>query len=824
MAAPAGPPVSPNRTLPKVAPPKTGLEFSANPTEKEFFRARVFEEPLVPVGGTPTADENSDLAAALVGYAKRAGPDDFTSLTGFLDKHPQSPWTAALLTGLGFEYYNTAHYSLALDAWGKAWALAKHPYDANGLAIGNRAVSELAYMDARLGRMTELEALLESVKGRNFRGSAMGRITGAREGLWIMQNRPGIAFRCGPLALHSIKLATDPKNSGTAEIMKSASTQQGFSLPQVAELSKKIGLNYQMAFREKDGAFVVPSVVHWKVGHYAALIRQVGGLYLVQDPTFRNNVWATREALEAEASGYFLIPPGTLPQGWRAVEATEGGSVWGKGTTGANDPGPITPRDLKTPANPCKGMMVPAAHLMDVNLSLSDTPLGYTPPVGPPVRFTVRYNSRDFFPFGIIGSVNFGQQWSCDYFAYIVDNPANPLADVTYYAGGGGYRTFTDFNTNTQSFDYQQYDETLLTRTGPNSYQMLWRDGSKLIFGQSDGSVGTSRNIFLTQEIDPQGNAVTLTYDTNLLLVAITDAIGQVTTLTYADGVISQVTDPFGRSATFDYTNEIVGYICEGIGCKHATTPIYGLELASITDVIGLTSQVTYEESEDILDDSGTFAVGYATDFVNTLTTPYGTTTFAQDNTLDIIEGEGPNLTRFLESTYPDGSRDRVEFNQTFGLIPDSDPQTTVPQGMGTLDGFLSSRDTYYWSRTACATSYGDYSKAKVYHWLHADDITTCSSILESSKEALEGRVYYDYMGQPGAYSVAGANNRPMHVGRVLDDGSTQLYTYGYDGLGNLTNSIDPVGRTFSYVYDTNGIDLLEIRQTRAGNNELLSR
>src|SRR5208282_557545 len=116
MAAPAGPPVSPNRTLPKVAPPKTGLEFSANPTEKEFFRARVFEEPLVPVGGTPTADENSDLAAALVGYAKRAGPDDFTSLTGFLDKHPPSPWTAALLTGLGFEYYTTAHYSLALDA------------------------------------------------------------------------------------------------------------------------------------------------------------------------------------------------------------------------------------------------------------------------------------------------------------------------------------------------------------------------------------------------------------------------------------------------------------------------------------------------------------------------------------------------------------------------------------------------------------------------------------------------------------------------------------------------------------------------------------
>ena len=61
-------------------------------------------------------------------------------------------------------------------------------------------------------------------------------------------------------------------------------------------------------------------------------------------------------------------------------------------------------------------------------------------------------------------------------------------------------------------------------------------------------------------------------------------------------------------------------------------------------------------------------------------------------------------------------------------------------------------------------------------------------------------------------------------VGRVLDDGSTQLYTSAYDGFGHLTNTVDPVGRTFSYIYSTNGIDLLEVRQTRAGNNELLER
>src|SRR5439155_8092018 len=118
-----------------------------------------------------------------------------------------------------------------------------------GKAIADRAVGELAYMYARLGRMTELEALLKSVQDRVFSGPATERITGAREGLSTMRENPGIAFRCGPLALHRIKLSIDPKNAGTAIIYGSASTQEGFSLPQVAELSQKLDLNYQMASR-----------------------------------------------------------------------------------------------------------------------------------------------------------------------------------------------------------------------------------------------------------------------------------------------------------------------------------------------------------------------------------------------------------------------------------------------------------------------------------------------------------------------------------------------------------------------------------------------
>lgn len=772
-----------DQTLLRAAPTASTIALEkADPSNEDIFQVRFSEEPLVPLGGEPSIVENRALAGALREYSRRISPDDFSALEQFLEQHPGSAWNAALLAGLGMEYYNTAYYSRALSAWTRSWALAKDATYRSGKVIADRAAGELAYMYARLGRMNELETLLKSVEGRVFMGPATEKIDGAREGLWNMKNRPEISFRCGPLALHRIKMATDPQTSATMTIFESASSQKGLSLTQVAELSRKIGLNYQMAFREKGGDFIVPSVLHWKVDHYAAIIRRDGDRYLLQDPTFRNDVWATRQALEAETSGYFAVPPGPLPKGWRKVESAEGEKVWGKGFTSNSDGRPFCPNDPKTGGAPCKGMAVSSVHLMLVNLNLSDEPVGYSPPVGPEVKFVVRYNHRDSFQPATFTYGNFGSKWTHDWLSYLGDNPQSPSADVNCYMRGGGVRTFTGFNTNTLTFAHEQYDQTLLKRVAPANYEMTFRNGSKLVFSRSDGSVGSSRRVFLTQVIDPSSNAVTLNYDGNLRITGITDAIGQTTMLTYGKTndifKITRVTDPFGRFASFDYDN---------LG-----------RLTNITDVIGLTSRFTYETNSD---------------FINALITPYGTNTF--------IRGSA-GTTRWLETIYADGSKDRVEFNQSTNLgVAFSDAAASVPQGMRTDNRFLWFRNTYYWSRTACATAYGDYTKAKVFHWLHMNDVTTCAGILESTREALEGRVWYDYDGQNSVILV-GDTRLPKHIGRVLDDGTTQLYTHGYNGFGNVTNTVDPLGRTFSYFYASNGIDLLEARMTRAGKNELL--
>ena len=89
-----------------------------------------------------------------------------------------------------------------------------------------------------------------------------------------MRARPQISFRRGPLALHRIKLKVDPRNPGAELVHAATSTQQGFSLLQVVVLSRKLGLDFQMAYRQGGAEFVVPCVVHLRLDHYAAMVQQ----------------------------------------------------------------------------------------------------------------------------------------------------------------------------------------------------------------------------------------------------------------------------------------------------------------------------------------------------------------------------------------------------------------------------------------------------------------------------------------------------------------------------------------------------------------------
>jgi RHS repeat-associated protein len=776
---PPSPAVQVNRTIPTGAvDAPSPLTFSSSPTDDELFRAAVLPEPLVPVGRKPAVEENRALARALEQYLKRTNPEDVSDLDRFLQNHPESPWRVSVLVNLGILHYRACRFSQTFPAWQEAWQLGKDAAEPRAKALVDRAMAELIKMNARVGRIAALDALFADLGERPLSGSANEIVAAARQGLYRMKNEPWVAFRCGPLALDRIMAFENPNYAIQDCTYHSRSTTNGLSLQQVHELSRKMGMKMQPARRQPGSKVLLPAIINWNVGHYAALVREENGKFLVQDPTFGPELWISRETLEQEASGYFLVKAAPLPQGWSAVDEAEAGTVFGKGDVTSHDPNKPDPNEPQQPPTCPTPMTAYGGKLMSVSLHLQDTPVAYQPPRGSAIRFTVDYNQREQNQPANFAYANFGPKWTFNWVSYVTDDPNSPGANVTVFLPGGGQSLFNGFNAASSTYSPETESRAVLTRTSASSYSLQFPDGSKHLFTRPVGAA-SPRKVFLTGMVDPHGNPVDLFYDGTNRLIAIRDAIGQVSTISYEVPSdiykVTKITDPFGRFARFDYQD---GY------------------LTNITDVIGIRSRFTYGGG----------------DFIDTLTTPYGTSRFRS--------GES-GVVRWLEMSDPEGATERIEFrNQTPG-IPFTDP-TGVPRSMNAFNDYMWSRNTYYWDKKAFQEAVGDYTRAKIYHWLHTENINVVSGILESEKEPLENRVWYNYPGQSWAGGVnAGMIGKPSKIGRILDDGSTQLYQYDYNSLGKVTKQVDPMGRTTVYTYATNLVDLLETRQT-AGVNEVL--
>jgi RHS repeat-associated protein len=408
-----------------------------------------------------------------------------------------------------------------------------------------------------------------------------------------------------------------------------------------------------------------------------------------------------------------------------------------------------------------------SVHSMLVSLSIQDTPLSYSPAYGPAADFTVTYNQKETQQPASFNYSNLGPKWTFGWLSYVSDDPNTQLPLTSVYRSGGGAEIFS-FDSVSQTFTPDRQSHATLVKTGSATYERRMPDGSKEVFGLSDGSAAYPRRIFMTQVIDAAGNALNIGYDSSFRVTAITDAMGQVTNLSYelaGDPLkITKVTDPFGRFATFEYTNG---------------------QLTKITDQIGIQSQFTYTAG---------------TDSIDSLTTPYGTTNF-------VTGQNGTN--RWIEITDPLGGKERVEYRDQAPGIPASDP--VAPNAPGVTNAGLDVANTFYWDKKAMQVAPGDYTKAKIKHWLYKTD-GSLSGILSSEKMALENRVWYTYAGQPD-YQHIGSSANPSQIARVLGDGSTQLSQFEYNATGHTTKATDPVGRVSSSVYDTNNIDLLTVYQ-----------
>ncbi|MBE7172480.1 MAG: RHS repeat protein [Williamsia sp.] len=802
--------VTVNRTLPKdilSAGDAIPASFSTDPADEEIFKIHFFEEPLVPSPVAARPGENQALLYALAGYSQRKSPDDFSALLNFLVSYPDSRWRGSLLADMGLVYRRSGYFSKAVQAWQQSWDLLKKQNEPKLKNLADRVVSELLMMHTWVGEVDKMDSLVTEIDHRMIEGPAVTRIVLIRQALHRMKTTPAYSFKCGPYALNNLFSLQDSAHLSSKELMELQSTAKGFSLAELQGMSRKIGLNYQMAFREVGAEVIANAVIHWKLGHYSTLLVKDSGYYQCEDATmgttYGQQFWLSAAALDSSASGYFLVPAGALPKGWRSVDENEGSSVFGKGDQLVDIGRAVSKKNValggsagkcnsSTLEPPVPPMAQSNVHGSAVSLHVFDRPVSYVPALGPAMVFDVDYHQKDTYQPANFSYSNLGPKWTFNYVSYIQDDPKHLSANADIYLMGGGFRTFTSFNARTQSYAPEMQSNDVLVRICATCYELRHSDGSKEIYARPDGNTSVGRKIFLTEVVDIAGNRLTLSYDRDRFrIAALRDATGQVTTLSYVgdnDDKIAKVTDPFGRYATFDYDSKG--------------------RLVKITDVIGMSSSFHYAEQEG--------------DFIDRMTTPYGTTSFIKD---DGTDGRGA----VLETHYPLGEKERVEYREGAPEIGSAD--TVAPSTGNNIfhNDYMQYRNTFFWDKKAMREAPGDYTKAKIYHWLHGayqpGEEGYAAPILESTKEPLENRLWYAYQNQSDAVRAnLGMSAQPSVIGRVLDDGTSQLTRFAYNLLGNVTSATDPSGRRTTYLYDSTNINLLEICQTTGQANELLAK
>lgn len=437
-------------------------------------------------------------------------------------------------------------------------------------------------------------------------------------------------------------------------------------------------------------------------------------------------MFLSTKAVDTQSDSYFLIPAekaANPPAGWSVISEDEAKNVWGKGVAGQRFPnvtGPDAPHScmnshLCYPECDKKGMAKASALSMNATLNIQDTPLSYSPPVGPNMDFHLNYAHLEAAQPTTFTFTNLGQNWTFNWLSYLTVDPTSSVATVRIR--GGGSEVFTP-NGTTGLYPPDFMSQATLVSMGGGVYQRQLADGAIEVFNQADTS--SPPRIFCTSVVDPQGNSVSIQYDANFRITTITDAIGQVSTLAYLSNTVgnagfykvSTVTDPFGRSCSFGYD---------------ATTT----NLTSITDVVNLKSQFVYDTSST---------------FISQMTTPYGTTSFYNysPGTTGIYPALG------LRFTFPDGTSSVIE------------------------NWIDETKTTYFWDRHATQLYPADpankvYTHCEQMKWTIAAPTAYEAPTMQWQTHPLESQspIYFTYAGVTNP-DYTGTSNQPLSITRSL--------------------------------------------------------
>jgi RHS repeat-associated protein len=767
-----------------------------------------FSTPLLSTGEqNPAPADQAALQSLFAKFTAMGGSDNFATaklLGDFLTTEKSSPFALSLLQEKAAIEWRHGYFSASLASIRQAWALGADLQEINQRRLAEAALSTLLNTLSHMGSREDLRALIASLKDRPLGGAATEALSKGKEQLWFFDNQPEQNVFCGFTAANTINVPAGKPPifpDVHSEKEKKEFIANGLSLFELRAHNHEAGGDFRILKASAKTDLPVPSIVHWKFGHYSSITERSGDLYRVKDVHLKYDSWVPRDAIETEGSGYFLASADVgVPRGFGEINDTEAKSVFGRhcvhgrepeGDDMSTDNGSFCPIPPPPPLQSKPKQQPMAYHsfrLVNPGLEIKDTPISYTAPYGPGVNLTIKYDQRSPIIPDVTSHANFGPRWTHDYHGFVnLVGTGTPSASVQTIFGNG---TFFNYSYSTATGTYlSKYQsrpklEYIAPASGGPGYRLLYANGRELIYKQPNSATPT--RYYLSSIRDPRGNALTFGYDATLRLTTLTDAVGQITTFSYtpaADDLVQSdvkkiraIIDPFGRTASFRYT---------ATGLLH-----------KIIDPVGIVSEFRYAATGD---------------FIDRLTTPYGNHTYTWGDLPGINDEPG----RFIEATDPYGDKERVEANDYSGYPAggfDPNPAPTSITVAGQAIPFLPKtdnlffRNTFYWNKKQMKEGAGDFSKAMLYNWKADNDVIT--GIIGSAQVPLEGRVWYQYPGQTSAEGL-GTHQQPSKIVRAVEKDGALVWTMvqnDYDATWGLpSRNVDSLGRETLYEYNPAG-------------------
>ena len=435
------------------------------------------------------------------------------------------------------------------------------------------------------------------------------------------------------------------------------------------------------------------------------------------------------------------------------------------------------------------GICAWAFNPVSVNVFAWDTPLWYEPAIGPAVAFTMSYNAID----ADNNLTSFGPKWLLNYHSYCIETPATLVGSVTVFMPDGGNDVYSPTNGG---FSPPARVFNKLTKIATNQYTLEFPDGTVYEYGPPQGATNVQQAL-LSRIVDRHSNAVTLVYDgqPNPKLSAVVDALSYTSWLFYAaDGLITNIVDPFGRSMSATYSNGAV---------------------SAVTDMGGVQSVYSFDGSARVTslrtaDGTVTFAYAYNWER-ETITATY------EDGTTEILYYNGGEQQEYLPEVgygqftdYTDrsGSKTRylIKANTAF-------PYQGAIYYAQQPDG---SRVYYKYNTALQATNVIDeLGKTWAFEFNSVGRLTktTSPNSYQSSFTYTNGGYDLATVSEGGTQVLSLAYTAKRDVAAITN-ALNQPTSFSYDSYGRLTNITDAL--TLSTVYEY-GPDFWLSRITREG-------